>query len=75
MYTAFVICLFWVYNGNIMNINQIAKKGSARAEMVYHENPDIFHVNTLENHCYFIPFGKEKAQNPFGYLKTASIVL
>ena len=49
-----------------MNINQIAKKGSAKAEMIYHENPDIFHVNTMENHCYFIPFGKEKGQNPFG---------
>lgn len=49
-----------------MNISQIAKKGSAKAEMIYHENPDIFHVNTLENHAYFIPFGKEKGQNPFG---------
>ena len=49
-----------------MNITQIAKKGSAKAEMIYHENPDIFHVNTLENHCYFIPFGKGKNQNPFG---------
>ena len=49
-----------------MNISQIAKKGSAKAEMIYHENPDVFHVNTLENHCYFIPFGKEKGQDPFG---------
>ncbi len=49
-----------------MNINQIAKKGSAKSCMVYHENPDVFHVNTLEDHCYFIPFGKDKAQNPFG---------
>ncbi|NLK45265.1 MAG: DUF4981 domain-containing protein [Treponema sp.] len=46
-----------------MNIQQIAKKGSARAEMIYHENPEIFHINTLKNHCYFIPFAKE--QNPF----------
>ena len=49
-----------------MNITQIAKKRSAKSCMVYHENPDVFHVNTLENHCYFIPFGNEKAQNPFG---------
>lgn len=49
-----------------MNISQIAKKGSAKAEMIYHENPDIFHVNTLENHSYFIPFAKDKTQNPFG---------
>lgn len=55
-----------------MNITQIAKKGSAKAEMVYHENPDIFHVNTLENHCYFIPFGKGKGQNPFGAREKSS---
>ena len=48
-----------------MNISQIAKAGSAKACMIYHENPDIFHINTLDNHCYFIPFGKEKSQNPF----------
>ena len=49
-----------------MNISQIAKKDSAKSFMIYHENPDVFHVNTLENHSYFIPFGKEKGQNPFG---------
>ncbi len=32
--------------------------------MLYHENPDVFHVNTLENHCYFIPFAK--GQDAFG---------
>ncbi len=48
-----------------MNITQIAKKGSAKSFMIYHENPDVFHVNTLDSHCYFIPFGKEKSQNPF----------
>ena len=48
-----------------MNISQIARAGSAKACMVYHENPDIFHVNTLENHSYFIPFGCGKGQNPF----------
>lgn len=31
--------------------------------MIYHENPDVLHVNTLPNHCYFIPF--EKGQDPF----------
>ncbi|MBR5401968.1 MAG: hypothetical protein IK102_09170 [Treponema sp.] len=54
-----------------MNVNQIAKRGSSKACMVYHENPDVFHVNALENHCYFIPFEngaeqKSKA-NPFAY--------
>ena len=46
-----------------MNVLQVAKAGTAKAEMIYHENPNVFHVNTLENHCYFIPFGKN--QNPF----------
>ncbi len=46
-----------------MNVLQVAKAGSAKAEMIYHENPNVFHVNTLDNHCYFIPFGKK--QNPF----------
>ncbi|MCQ2592023.1 MAG: DUF4981 domain-containing protein [Treponema sp.] len=31
--------------------------------LIYHENPEVFHVNTVENHAYFIPFGKN--QNPF----------
>ena len=46
-----------------MNILQIAKPDSCKAQMVYHENPDIFHVNTLPNHCYFVPFAM--GQNPF----------
>ena len=28
-----------------------------------HENPEVLHEGTLENHCYFIPFAKN--QNPF----------
>ncbi len=39
-----------------MNIKQISKPGSTKSYMIYHENPNVFHVNTLENHCYFIPF-------------------
>jgi len=34
-----------------------------KEHLIYHENPEIFHLNTLENHAYFIPFGKN--QNPF----------
>lgn len=34
-----------------------------KTSMIYHENAEIFHVNTLDNHAYFIPFGKN--QNPF----------
>ena len=46
-----------------MNIKQISKPGSSKSFMLYHENPDVFHVNTLENHCYFIPFAN--GQDPF----------
>ena len=46
-----------------MNINQISQKNSSKSHMIFHENPDVFHVNTLPNHCYFIPFAK--GQNPF----------
>lgn len=41
-----------------MNISQIASAGSSKSHMTFHENPNIFHVNTLENHAYFIPFAK-----------------
>ena len=46
-----------------MNMSEIAVPGSAKSKMIYHENPDMLHVNTLPNHCYFIPF--DKSQNPF----------
>ena len=46
-----------------MNINQISQKNSSKSHMTFHENPDIFHVNTLPDHCYFIPFAK--GQDPF----------
>nr|MCR4733750.1 DUF4981 domain-containing protein [Treponema sp.] len=36
---------------------------NAKKYLIYHENPEIFHVNSLENHAYFIPFSPE--QNPF----------
>ena len=49
-----------------MNVKQNARPGSAKAQMIYHENPDVFHVNTLENHCYFIPFANDgKKVNAF----------
>jgi len=41
-----------------MDIKQISKAGSSKSHMTFHEDPDIFHVNTLENHAYFIPFAK-----------------
>ena len=46
-----------------MDISLISKEGSEKSRMIYHENLDVLHVGTLENHCYFIPFGK--SQKPF----------
>ena len=42
-----------------MDISQIAKKGSPKAEMIFHEDPTKLHIGTQPDHCYFIPFGKE----------------
>lgn len=46
-----------------MDIRQISSPGSSKAHMLYHEDSGVFHVNTLENHCYFIPF--KKGQDAF----------
>lgn len=46
-----------------MNMEKIAAQGSAKSKMIYHENTETLHVNMLEKHCYFIPFGKD--QDPF----------
>lgn len=41
-----------------MRLEQIAAAGSPKSKMIYHENPDMLHVNTMEKHSYFIPFAK-----------------
>ena len=46
-----------------MDISKISAHGSPKSRMIYHENPEELHVNTLPKHCYFIPFSEE--QNPF----------
>ena len=46
-----------------MEISKIAAPGTPKSKMIYHEDPEQLHINTLEKHCYFIPFGT--AQNPF----------
>ncbi len=46
-----------------MNLEKIALPGSAKSKMIYHENPNELHINTLDKHAYFIPFDRE--QNPF----------
>lgn len=46
-----------------MDISKIAAPDTPKSKMIYHENPKALHINTLDKHCYFIPFGKE--QDPF----------
>ena len=46
-----------------MDMSLIAKKGTLKSGMIYHENPEALHIGTLMPHCYFIPFAKN--QNPF----------
>ena len=47
-----------------MKLNELAKKGSPRSEMVFHEDTHKLHIGTLAEHAYFIPFAK--GQDPFG---------
>lgn len=46
-----------------MDISKISAAGSPKSHMVFHEDPQQLHINTLAKHCYFIPFGTE--QDPF----------
>lgn len=46
-----------------MDILKIAAPDTVKSKMIYHEDPEALHINTLDKHCYFIPFGKE--QDPF----------
>ena len=46
-----------------MDISAIAKKGSPKSMMIYHEDTSKLHIGTMEDHCYFIPFAK--GQDPF----------
>ena len=39
-----------------MDLSKIAAAGSSKSQMIYHENMEVLHVNTLEKHNYFIPF-------------------
>ena len=46
-----------------MDISKISAPNSPKSKMIYHEDPRKLHINTLEKHCYFIPFALE--QDPF----------
>ena len=46
-----------------MELLAISAPGSARAAMVYHENPEALHVGTLPPRAYFVPFAP--GEDPF----------
>lgn len=46
-----------------MNLEKISRVGSAKSNLIYHENPEKLHINTLGRHCYFVPF--KEGENPF----------
>lgn len=39
-----------------MDISKLAVPGTPKSNLIYHEDPQTLHVNTLSKHCYFIPF-------------------
>lgn len=41
-----------------MDISLLAKAGSPKSFMTFHENPEKLHIGTLPDHAYFIPFAK-----------------
>ena len=43
--------------------NKSITQKSPKSYMVYHEDPEVFRVGTVDSHCYFIPFAK--GENPF----------
>ena len=46
-----------------MKMTDISREGSAKAALIYHEDPQALHINTTPPHAYMLPFGK--SQNPF----------
>ncbi len=48
-----------------MNIEKISAQKSAKSKMIYHENPEVLHVNTVEDHVWFAPFANEAGEDPF----------
>ncbi len=42
-----------------MNIKDISRPGSAKSNMIYHEDPQSLHINTLPPHCYLMPFATD----------------
>ncbi len=41
-----------------MKVSDIAKPGSPKSRMIFHEDTNSLHIGTLPDHAYFIPFAK-----------------
>ncbi len=46
-----------------MDLTKISASGSDKSRMIYHEDFEALHINTLPKRSYFVPFAK--GQNPF----------
>ena len=46
-----------------MDLTKISAPGSDKSRMIYHEDFEALHINTLPKRSYFVPFAK--GQNPF----------
>ncbi len=52
-----------------MQLTQIAKPGSPKSHMIYHEDTHALHIGTLPNRAYYIPFAPN--QDPFADRETS----
>ncbi|MGN1102827.1 MAG: glycoside hydrolase family 2 TIM barrel-domain containing protein [Huintestinicola sp.] len=55
-----------------MDISLLAKAGSPKSFMTFHEDPEKLHIGTLSDHAYFIPFAK--GQNPFDEREKSELI-
>ncbi|MBQ7654620.1 MAG: glycoside hydrolase family 2, partial [Clostridia bacterium] len=54
-----------------MDISTLAKKGSDKSRMIYHEDLNSLHISTLPDHNYFIPF--QKGQDAFSFRESSGL--
>ncbi|MGN0600867.1 MAG: glycoside hydrolase family 2 TIM barrel-domain containing protein [Oscillospiraceae bacterium] len=55
-----------------MEISMLAKSGSPKSFMTFHEDTEKLHIGTLPDHAYFIPFAK--GQNPFDEREKSELI-
>lgn len=53
-----------------MKLEKISRAGSVKSNLIYHEDAEKLHINTLGRHCYFVPFKEE--ENPFSSRENSS---